>query len=73
MDASRISFVCTLLTGKALDWATAVWKEDGMAFPTFSAFLKDFCAVFEHDVGGKSAGDQLLTPTQGQKTATEYD
>jgi len=24
-ESSRISFVCSLLTGRALDWATAVW------------------------------------------------
>ncbi|XP_067255440.1 uncharacterized protein [Chanodichthys erythropterus] len=29
IDISRISFVCSLLTGKALDWATAIWRDDG--------------------------------------------
>ncbi len=27
-DSSRIAFVCSLLTGKALEWVTAVWKMD---------------------------------------------
>jgi len=71
-DFSRISFVCSLLSGKALDWATAVWREDGSVFPTFSAFLRKFKEVFEHPAGGKSAGDQLLSLCQGKTTAAEY-
>ncbi len=27
-DSSRIAFVCSLLTGKVLEWVTAVWKMD---------------------------------------------
>jgi len=32
--------------GKALDWATAVWREDSSVFPTYSAFLQSFKEVF---------------------------
>lgn len=71
-DSSRISFVCSLLTGRALDWATAVWREDGSTFPTFSLFLQSFREVFENPTGGKSAGDQLLSLCQGKTTAAEY-
>lgn len=41
-------------------------------FPTFAAFLQSFKEVFEHPEGGKSAGDQLLTLTQGRSTAAEF-
>lgn len=64
-DSSRIAFVCSLLTGKALEWATAVWKQDGSAFPTFDIFLQQFREVFEYSAHGRSAGDQLLTLSQG--------
>ncbi|GAA6106522.1 protein LDOC1L, partial [Tachysurus ichikawai] len=40
--ASHVAFVCTLLTGKVLEWATVVWREDGSAFPTFEHFLSQF-------------------------------
>lgn len=59
-DSSRISFVFSLLTKRALDWVTAVWRDDRKPFPTFAVFLQHFREVFEHPVGGKSAGDQLL-------------
>ncbi|KAI2653667.1 Transposon Tf2-9 polyprotein [Labeo rohita] len=71
-DSSRIAFVCALLTGRALDWATALWRVDGPSFPTFDAFLQHFCEVFEHPAGGKSAGDQLLSLSQGKRTAADY-
>lgn len=53
-DTGRISFVCSLLTGKALDWATAVWRDDSSVFPTFAEFLQRFREVFEHPAGGQS-------------------
>lgn len=71
-DTSRISFVCSLLTGKALDWATAVWQDDGSVFPSFANFLQRFREVFEHAAGGQRPGDQLLSLTQGKATAAEY-
>ncbi len=71
-ESSRIAFVCTLLTGKALDWATAVWRTDGSAFPTFDSFLHHFREVFEHPAEGRGAGEQLLAFSQGRKTAADY-
>ncbi len=71
-ESSRIAFVCSLLTGKALDWATAVWRTDGSAFPTFDSFLHHFREVFEHPAEGGGAGEQLLALSQGRKTAADY-
>ncbi len=71
-DSSRTAFVCSLLTGKALEWATAVWRMDGSAFPTFDTFLLQFREVFEHSTDGRNTGDQLLTLSQGRKPAAEY-
>ncbi|KAL0151304.1 hypothetical protein M9458_053495 [Cirrhinus mrigala] len=71
-DSSRIAFVCALLTGRALDWATAMWRPDGPTFHIFDAFLHHFREVFEHPARGKSAGDQLLGLSQGRRTAADY-
>ncbi len=64
-DASKISFVSSLLTGRALDWITAVWRTDGSAFRSYDEFLRDFQAVFEHSKGGKGAEDLLLELATG--------
>ncbi len=71
-ESSRIAFMCSLLTGKALDWATAVWRTDGSAFPTFDSFLHHFREVFEHPAEGRGAGEQLLALSQGRTTAADY-
>lgn len=71
-DAGRIAFVCSLLTGRALEWITAVWHEDGTAFTTFTDFLIRFREVFDHPREGKGAGERLLELSQGGLTAAEY-
>ncbi len=32
-EDSQVSFVCSLLTGRALDWATAAWEGRRLLFP----------------------------------------
>ncbi len=59
-DDSRVPFVCSLLTGRALDWATAMWEGGNMAFPSFRNFMQQFQEVFDHAVDGKEVGEQLL-------------
>ena len=71
-DSSRIAFVCSLLTGRALEWATAVWGPDGSSFTSFRAFLRQFRSVFEHPTERGSAGEQLLNLSQGRRTTAEY-
>lgn len=71
-DTSRVAFVCNLLMEKVLEWATAIWSNDESTYPTFVAFLKQFCEVFEHPADGKIPGDQLLSLTQERRTAAEY-
>jgi len=72
MDYSKISLVCSLLTGKALDWATAVWNNQGFQHTTYSNFIQRLREVFEHAEGGRNAGEQLLALRQGRDTAAEF-
>lgn len=61
-DSSRVAFVCSLLTGRTLDWATALCRY------SFSASKY----LYEHLADGKSPGDQLLVLCQRKTTAAEY-
>lgn len=56
-DSSRIAFVYSLLSRRALDWATTVWRTDGSSFSTFKAFLQHFCKVFKHPAERRSTDD----------------
>ncbi|KAL0183738.1 hypothetical protein M9458_019434, partial [Cirrhinus mrigala] len=71
-EESRITFVCSLLTGRALDWATAVWDLTHSTFSSFKEFLRRFKEVFDFPEGGEGAGEQLLTLRQGRSTAAEF-
>ncbi|KAL0185475.1 hypothetical protein M9458_021172, partial [Cirrhinus mrigala] len=71
-EESRIAFVCSLLTGKALDWATAVWDLNRPTFPSFELFLHRFKEVFDYPEGGEGAAEQILTLRQGKTTAAEF-
>ncbi len=43
---SRISFLCSLLTGKTLDWVTAVWNLNRPAFTSFERFFAALTSGF---------------------------
>ncbi|KAL0148771.1 hypothetical protein M9458_055949 [Cirrhinus mrigala] len=55
-DESKVAFVCSLLSGRALDWATAVWHLDRPAYPSFAAFLQRFKEVFQPSTESAQSG-----------------
>ncbi|KAI4871939.1 hypothetical protein NFI96_006277 [Prochilodus magdalenae] len=69
-DSARISFVVSRLTGRALDWATAVWRSYGQA--TYERFIQDFSEVFDHPNEGRSSGELLIRMRQGIRPVAEY-
>ncbi|KAI2655842.1 Transposon Tf2-6 polyprotein [Labeo rohita] len=71
-DEGKIAFVCSLLTGKALDWATAVWRLDRPTFPSFAAFLQQFKGVFQPSSESGEAGEEIMALRQGRRSAADY-
>ncbi|KAI4900377.1 hypothetical protein NFI96_000695, partial [Prochilodus magdalenae] len=69
-DRSRIAFIISRLTGKALDWATAVWAS--YENDTYDHFLSGFQSVFDHPHDGKSYGELLTRMRQGSRSVAEY-
>lgn len=62
----------TLLMGKALDWATAVWERDMQLQTSFDYFVSQLHKIFEYPEGGKNISVQLLHLHQGSRSAADY-
>ncbi len=62
----------TLLTGKAIDWAAAVWDTDSRFRTSVDYFIQQLQEVFEYPAGGKTVATQLLRISQGIRTAADY-
>lgn len=62
----------TLLTGKSIDWAVAVWDMDVRFRASFDYFVQQLQEVFEYPAGGKNISMQILQMSQGNRTAADY-
>ncbi|KAJ7997583.1 hypothetical protein DPEC_G00230520 [Dallia pectoralis] len=71
-DRSRVDFTISLLTGRALDWATALWAADVPELNSEAQFKTLFREVFDHPVSGRGVGDQLCELKQGNRTVADY-
>ncbi|RXN30177.1 PC4 and SFRS1-interacting -like protein [Labeo rohita] len=71
-DIKKCAVMMSLLTGRALDWASAVWESDVCIRSSFEHFLAQLHEVFEYPEGGQDISDQLLDLKQGDRTAADY-
>uniref|UniRef100_A0A3B3DPC6 Gypsy retrotransposon integrase-like protein 1 n=1 Tax=Oryzias melastigma TaxID=30732 RepID=A0A3B3DPC6_ORYME len=71
-EEAKVSFLCSLLTGEALEWLAAVWTGGSLPFHSYEAFTRLLRNVFQHAVDGKDPGDQLMDIKQGKETAAAY-
>ncbi|KAK3572077.1 hypothetical protein QTP86_022304 [Hemibagrus guttatus] len=71
-EGTRCAFLLSLLTGKALDWASAVWDVDPQIHSSFIYFTGMIREVFEYPVGGKDISLQLMELRQGSDSAADY-
>ncbi|RXN13742.1 Pol poly [Labeo rohita] len=62
----------SLLSGRAIDWAAAVWESDARIRGSSEHFLQQLREVFEYPAGGKDISTQLLQLSQGTRTAADY-
>ncbi|KAL0173013.1 hypothetical protein M9458_033324, partial [Cirrhinus mrigala] len=71
-DTKKCTVMMSLLTGRALDWASAVWESDVSIRSSSEHFITQLHKVFEYLVGGQDISDQLLDLKQGSRTAADY-
>ncbi len=71
-EKSKISFLISLLSGKALQWAETIWSQSGSVTKSFDNFVNHFREVFGRAYGDPTAGDQLYHLRQGSLPIKEY-
>lgn len=59
----KTSMVIQHLTGRALEWALAIWRRGGTASSVYDEFIGEFKTVFDHPDQGQSCS-QLLWQLQ---------
>ncbi|KAK3523015.1 hypothetical protein QTP86_011090 [Hemibagrus guttatus] len=71
-EETQCAFVLSLLTSRALEWASAVWDADHQVRSSFSYFAELIWEVFEYPAGGKDVSTQLMELRQGSDTTADY-
>lgn len=71
-DEAKVAYIITLLTHRALAWATAVWEGQTSACQDYLSFADELRRVFDHPVGGREAASRLMRIRQGMRSAAEY-
>ena len=71
-DRFRIAYIITLLTDKALKWATAVWAKQGSVCSSFKDFQEEMLLVFDQSTTGPDAAKLLMTIRQDKRSVTDY-
>ncbi len=71
-EHSKVAFLISLLSGRALSWARAIWNANTSLINSYTAFTNHFKEVFELAPGALWVSDQLLRLRQGTSSTPEY-
>lgn len=71
-DITKCAFLLSLLTGRALDWASPVWDNDPQVSTLVNYFMGQIRKVFEYPAGGRDIPTQLFGLHQGFESGTDF-
>ena len=71
-ERAKVAFILSLLSGKALAWATPLWDRADPATASVQSFCLEFRNVFEEPARVTSAETALLNLTQGDSSVGDY-
>ncbi|KAL1279053.1 hypothetical protein QQF64_025726 [Cirrhinus molitorella] len=71
-ENAKVALLISLLTGKALQWAKAIWNNNNPIIHNFDQFVAHFSEVFSTATGVLTISDQLFHLQQGSSSVHEY-
>ncbi|KAI2654763.1 Retrotransposon-derived protein PEG10 [Labeo rohita] len=71
-ENAKVAFLISLLTGKALQWAKAIWNSNNPIINSYEQFTSHFFEVFSTATGTLTTSDQLFRLQQGTSSVNEY-
>lgn len=71
-ERSKIAYVISLLTRRALQWVESIWTQPGPVTATMDNFVAHFKEVFGLPEGDSSIQTQLNSLRQGKSSISEY-
>lgn len=71
-ESSKVAYIITLLTGKALDWASALWDQQAPLTANSGSFIAEMKRVFHHPASTGDVDYRLLRLSQGTRSVAEF-
>lgn len=71
-EKAKIAFIISLLCDRALDWASALWRQQSPICSDLQVFTDTLQQVFDHPVSGHEAARRLLDLRQGHQAVADY-
>uniref|UniRef100_A0A3B3SFD0 DUF4939 domain-containing protein n=1 Tax=Paramormyrops kingsleyae TaxID=1676925 RepID=A0A3B3SFD0_9TELE len=69
---AEVRFTISLLTGRAHEWATALWTDQSPLLHSGGEFHRALMEIFDHPAVGRRPGFRLLDCRQGNRTAADF-
>ncbi|KAL0186716.1 hypothetical protein M9458_018386, partial [Cirrhinus mrigala] len=71
-ENAKVAFLISLPTGKALQWAKAIWNANNPIINSYEQFTSHFSKVFSTATGTLTTSDQLFRLQKGSSSVNEY-
>ncbi|KAL6468355.1 hypothetical protein MHYP_G00240320 [Metynnis hypsauchen] len=71
-ERSKVAYMTSLLTGRALAWATSLWERASPDTASGESFMRAMRTTFHNPRGGREAAPRLLALSQGTCSVADY-